>query len=55
MQVLSRLFLLCLPELSEEQHSFQELARKFAREEILPVAAEHDRTGEVTKFILSCL
>ena len=25
----------------------QGLARKFAREEIMPVAAEHDRTGEV--------
>jgi len=24
----------------------QQLARKFAREEILPKAAEHDRTGE---------
>ena len=24
----------------------QEVARKFAREEIIPVAAHHDRTGE---------
>lgn len=31
--------------LSDEQKSIQELARKFAKEEIIPVAAEHDRTG----------
>ncbi|XP_050425492.1 probable medium-chain specific acyl-CoA dehydrogenase, mitochondrial [Adelges cooleyi] len=33
-------------ELSETQKEFRDLARKFAREEIIPVAAEHDRTGE---------
>uniref|UniRef100_A0A0A9ZCR3 Medium-chain specific acyl-CoA dehydrogenase, mitochondrial n=2 Tax=Lygus hesperus TaxID=30085 RepID=A0A0A9ZCR3_LYGHE len=33
-------------ELNETQKEFQELARKFAREEIIPVAAEHDRTGK---------
>lgn len=33
-------------DLSPEQREFQELARKFAREEIAPVAAHHDRTGE---------
>lgn len=33
-------------ELSEEQKEYQNLARKFAREEILPKAAHHDRTGE---------
>lgn len=33
-------------ELNETQREFQELARKFAREEIIPVAAEHDRTGK---------
>jgi hypothetical protein len=32
--------------MSEEQKSFQDLARKFALEEIIPVAAEHDRTGK---------
>ncbi len=32
--------------LSEEQKALQELARDFARNEIEPVAAEHDRTGE---------
>ncbi len=32
--------------LSEEQRALQELAREFARNEIEPVAAEHDRTGE---------
>ena len=31
---------------TEEQKSFQDLARKFAREEIAPAAAELDRTGE---------
>lgn len=33
-------------ELSQEQKSIQEIARKFAKNEILPVAAYHDRTGE---------
>lgn len=32
--------------LNEEQKSIQEMARKFTREEIIPVAAEHDRTGK---------
>ncbi|KAG5896786.1 hypothetical protein JTB14_008362 [Gonioctena quinquepunctata] len=32
--------------LSDTQKEFQELARKFTREEIIPVAAEHDRTGK---------
>lgn len=31
--------------LSEEQLEFQNVARKFAKEEIIPVAAELDRTG----------
>lgn len=31
--------------LSEQQGEFQEVARKFAREEIIPVAAELDKTG----------
>lgn len=35
-----------LLELTPEQREVQELARKFAREEIIPVAAHHDRTGE---------
>ncbi|XP_015909895.1 medium-chain specific acyl-CoA dehydrogenase, mitochondrial [Parasteatoda tepidariorum] len=33
-------------ELSSEQKEIQQLARKFAREEILPKAAELDKTGE---------
>lgn len=33
-------------ELSEEQQGIEELSRKFAREEMLPVAAEYDRSGE---------
>ncbi|RUS73272.1 hypothetical protein EGW08_018967 [Elysia chlorotica] len=33
-------------ELSPEQLEFQETARKFAREEIIPKAAHYDKTGE---------
>ncbi|GAB6026613.1 hypothetical protein CHUAL_013021 [Chamberlinius hualienensis] len=33
-------------ELSDEQKSLQELTRKFTREEIIPKAAHHDKTGE---------
>lgn len=32
--------------LSDTQREMQELARKFAREEILPVAAQYDKSGE---------
>uniref|UniRef100_D3TNV6 Medium-chain specific acyl-CoA dehydrogenase, mitochondrial n=1 Tax=Glossina morsitans morsitans TaxID=37546 RepID=D3TNV6_GLOMM len=32
--------------LTEEQKQMQEMARKFSREEVLPVAAHHDKTGE---------
>jgi acyl-CoA dehydrogenase len=32
--------------LTEEQQQLQDLARKFAREEIIPRAAHHDETGE---------
>ena len=33
--------------LTPEQKEYQETARKFAREEIIPVAAEYDKSGEV--------
>lgn len=33
-------------ELSDEQKEFQDVARKFTREEIIPVAAQYDKTGE---------
>jgi len=33
-------------KLTDEQRALQELAREFARKEIEPVAAHHDRTGE---------
>lgn len=33
-------------ELSEDQRSYQDLARNFTRDHIIPNAAEHDRTGE---------
>lgn len=32
--------------LSDDQKQMQDIARKFAREEIIPVAAHHDKTGE---------
>ena len=36
-----------MAEITPDQREFVELARKFAREEVMPVAAELDRTGEV--------
>lgn len=33
-------------ELNDEQKGLEDLARKFVAEEIIPVAAEHDQTGE---------
>lgn len=38
--------------LTEEQRNFQETARKFAAEEIIPKAAYHDRTGEYPTEII---
>lgn len=32
--------------LTDEQREFQDVARKFAKEEILPVVQHHDKTGE---------
>ena len=32
--------------MTKEQLEYQQLARKFAQEEIIPVAAHHDKTGE---------
>jgi acyl-CoA dehydrogenase len=37
--------------LSEEQTQLQELARKFAKEEMAPKAAHHDKTGEYPREI----
>lgn len=37
--------------LSDEQKQLQDLARKFAKEEIIPKAAHHDETGEYPKEI----
>lgn len=42
------LLLLCPTGLTDQQKEFQQLARKFAREEILPAAAAYDRSGEVS-------
>ena len=38
-------------QLSDEQKQLQDLARKFAKEEIIPKAAHHDKTGEYPKEI----
>ena len=38
--------------LTDEQYEMQALARKFAKEEIIPVAAHHDKTGEYPWDIL---
>ncbi len=35
-------------DLSEEQRGYQDLALKFAREEIIPKASHYDKTGEVS-------
>lgn len=32
--------------MSEEQKEFQDVARKFTRDEIIPVAAQYDKSGE---------
>uniref|UniRef100_A0A2K5N048 Acyl-CoA dehydrogenase medium chain n=1 Tax=Cercocebus atys TaxID=9531 RepID=A0A2K5N048_CERAT len=42
-------------EFTEQQKEFQATARKFAREEIIPVAAEYDKTGEQFFFIIIIL
>jgi len=39
-------------ELNDEQKEYKALARKFAAEEIIPVAAHHDKTGEYPWAIL---
>ena len=31
-------------ELTDDQKAYQQLARQFAKDKIIPVAAEHDRT-----------
>ena len=33
-------------DLTPEQHAFKELARSFAKDEIIPVAAKYDRSME---------
>lgn len=40
-------YVLFLLELTDEQKEFQATARKFAVEEVIPVAAQYDKTGEV--------
>ncbi len=41
-------------EFTPEQKEIQETARKFARDVIIPVAPEYDRTGEVS-FVLQLI
>jgi acyl-CoA dehydrogenase len=38
--------------LSEEQQALQDTARRFARDEVAPVAGEHDRTGEFPRALI---
>jgi len=38
--------------LSDEQLALQTTARRFAREQVAPVAAEHDRTGEFPREVI---
>lgn len=40
--------------LSDEQQAFQELARQFTKDQITPVAAEHDRTMQVNTILSLC-
>lgn len=39
--------------LTDQQKEFQQLARKFAREEIVPAAPGYDKSGEVSICFLS--
>ena len=38
--------------LEDELLALQDTARRFADEEIIPVAAEHDRTGEFPRKVI---
>ena len=40
--------LLCYTEFTDEQKEMQQVVRKFTQDEIIPKAAYHDQTGEVT-------
>ena len=46
---------LCYIEFTDEQKEMQQVARKFTQDEIIPKAAYHDQTGEVTKHRTVCL
>ncbi|MBW2716814.1 MAG: acyl-CoA dehydrogenase family protein, partial [Deltaproteobacteria bacterium] len=39
-------------ELTDEQLALQDAARRFAREEIVPIAAKHDQSGEFPRKII---
>jgi acyl-CoA dehydrogenase len=39
--------------LSDDDKEYQNLARNFVRDEVIPIAAHHDRTGEVTTHFFS--
>ena len=47
------IFISLLSDLSTEQKEYQELARKFSREVILPQAAKYDQSGEVRTILCS--
>ena len=44
-------WLFCL-EFTNEQREIQQLAQKFTQDEIIPKAAYHDQTGEVTDLCI---
>lgn len=44
---------LLIPALTPEQKEYQELARKFSHEVILPQAAKYDQSGEVRIILCS--
>ncbi|MBW1844609.1 MAG: acyl-CoA dehydrogenase family protein, partial [Deltaproteobacteria bacterium] len=39
-------------ELTDEQNALQEAARRFARDEIAPIAAKHDQSGEFPRKVI---
>lgn len=50
-----RFGILLSAELTDEQKEYQQVARKFAREVIKPVAADYDKSGEVSPSQLLAL
>ena len=45
------LYISLTADITPEQQEFKDLAAKFSREEIIPVAAHYDQTGEVCTYL----